>query len=67
MAKIIASSGVPIEQIYCVCDESRDITACKKVKIKTITVTWGYQSKKLLSAYSPDIIVDVPEDILNVL
>jgi phosphoglycolate phosphatase len=46
-------------------DEVRDIQACKKAGVRIISVTWGYNSKKLLERYSPDFIAESPADILE--
>lgn len=48
-------------------DEDRDIRAAKKLKIKIIAVTWGYNDKGLLEKENPDYLVDRPEQILEVL
>ena len=56
----------PLEVIY-VGDEDRDIIAAKKAKIKTIAVTWGFNSKEKLSRENPDYLVDSPMQILEAL
>ena len=48
-------------------DEDRDIVAAKKAKIKTIAVTWGFNSKEKLSRENPDYLVDSPMQILKAL
>jgi phosphoglycolate phosphatase len=48
-------------------DEYRDILACKKSKIKIISVTWGFDSRDLLVSGNPDFIVDSPVELLNVI
>lgn len=48
-------------------DEVRDIQACKKVGIKMLAVTWGYNSKELLAKEQPDYLVDEPVEILKIL
>lgn len=55
----------PLEVIY-VGDEDRDIIAARKAKIKTIAVTWGFNSKERLSRENPDYLVDSPMQILEV-
>lgn len=55
----------PLEVIY-VGDEDRDIIAAKKANIKTIAVTWGFNSKEKLSKENPDYLVDSPMQILEV-
>lgn len=48
-------------------DEIRDIQACKKIKVKIISVTWGFNSKKALLKEKPDYIADKPKDIVNII
>lgn len=55
----------PIEVAY-VGDEVRDINACKKLGIKIISVSWGFNEKKLLKKNRPDYLIDKPEDILEI-
>lgn len=56
----------PLDVIY-VGDEDRDIIAAKKAGIKTIAVTWGFNSREKLSRENPDYLVDSPMQILEVL
>lgn len=56
----------PSKIIY-IGDEDRDIVAAKKVKIKTIAVTWGYNSEKRLKKANPDYIVNSPKEIKKLL
>lgn len=45
-------------------DEDRDIIAAKKTMIRSIAVTWGYNSQKRLEAVGPDCIVNSPLQII---
>ena len=54
----------PSEVIY-IADEDRDIIAAKKVKIKNIAVTWGYNSEMRLQKVHPDSTVRSPIEILK--
>ena len=56
----------PIDVIY-VGDEDRDIVAAKKVKIKNIAVTWGFNSKEKLCKVKPDYLADSPMQILEII
>lgn len=56
----------PSEIIY-VGDEIRDIEACRKIGVKIVTVTWGYNSKNVLAQSMPDYIADSCEDVLKIL
>ncbi|HEY0827644.1 MAG TPA: HAD-IA family hydrolase [Bacilli bacterium] len=53
------------EMIY-IADELRDIKACKKSRVRIISVTWGFDSVELLSTESPDFLVDRPSQILDI-
>ncbi len=46
-------------------DEARDIKAGKKAKVKTVGVCWGLSSKKALLRARPDILIEDPQDLLN--
>lgn len=52
--------------IFYVGDENRDIQAAKETNIPVIAVTWGYQSKNLLTQYSPEYMVESPQELLNI-
>ena len=53
------------EDITYVGDEDRDIVAAKKIKIKNIAVTWGFNSEERLNKVAPDFIVNTPLQILK--
>ncbi|MCK4870304.1 MAG: HAD-IA family hydrolase [Gammaproteobacteria bacterium] len=53
------------ESIY-VGDEVRDIIAAHHCGIHSAVVTWGLNSKQLLSTYSPDFIIQKPEELLEI-
>jgi phosphoglycolate phosphatase-like HAD superfamily hydrolase len=48
-------------------DETRDISAAKKINIKMIAVAWGFNSFSVLNQYHPDFLVDHPRDVLNII
>lgn len=54
------------EEVVFIGDETRDIEAAKKAKIKIIAVSWGYNSKKLLAKEKPDFLVDKPSEIVKI-
>ena len=56
----------PQEIIY-VGDEVRDIQACKKIGVKIIAVSWGYNSKEILDREKPDYLVNKPIEIPKIL
>ena len=46
-------------------DEIRDIEAAKKVGIKIISVSWGFNDSKGLEKYHPDALIDKPSQLLS--
>ena len=64
--KAIKQQKINRNKIIYVCDEIRDIEAAKKLEIKIIAVTWGYNNKNALEKENPDFIIDVPKDLENI-
>ena len=52
-------------QVFYIGDEIRDIEAASKNQIKSVAVTWGYNSERALLKYQPTHIAQKPEDILS--
>jgi phosphoglycolate phosphatase-like HAD superfamily hydrolase len=46
-------------------DSVGDMTAAKSADFRPTAVSWGFQSVNRLKTFSPDIILDSPEEILN--
>ncbi len=57
------NSNLSQSMIFYVGDEVRDIEAGKKAGVKTIAVSWGFNSRDALLAESPDYIIDRPEEL----
>jgi len=63
---ITKKSNLTKKETFYICDETRGIQAAKKAGVKSIAVTWGAESKELLSKSKPDIIVTQPKHLLNI-
>ena len=63
--KIIKHRKFDKNKMYYVCDEVRDIEAAKKSRVKSIAVTWGYNSKEALEKENPDFVIENPEELKN--
>ncbi|MGJ3252813.1 MAG: HAD hydrolase-like protein [Elainellaceae cyanobacterium] len=48
-------------------DETRDIEAARKIPIKVVAVSWGFNSKEALVQQKPDFLVDYPHDLIPVI
>ncbi len=56
----------PAETFY-VGDETRDVEAAKKAKVRSVAVTWGYNGTQILGTYNPDFLANKPTDLLKVI
>ncbi|TVQ27736.1 MAG: HAD family hydrolase [Spirochaetaceae bacterium] len=54
------------ESTYMIGDTIGDVRAGKQAGVRTVAVTWGYQSRDLLLREAPDLIVDRPQELLSV-
>ncbi|NQV00985.1 MAG: HAD family hydrolase [Parcubacteria group bacterium] len=53
--------------VYFISDTAGDIIEGKKVDVKTIAVTWGYNDRDMLSKANPDFICDNPKDLYKII
>ena len=65
--KIIKQRKVRKSDVFYVCDEVRDIEAARKSGIKSVAVTWGYNTQDVLQKENPDFIVDTPDELRNII
>lgn len=67
LKKIARRKRLPLKQIYYIGDETRDIAAAQKAGVKTIAVSWGYNSEKVLLKQQPDFLIKTPNELLKLL
>lgn len=65
--KAINKSGFALKDCWYIGDEIRDTEAAKKVGIKIISVTWGFNSKQKLLSLKPDAMIDSPKELVHLL
>ena len=56
----------PSEAVY-VGDTAGDIKEAKKIKLKSLAVTWGFHSRTVLKKANPAYIISKPKQILKIL
>ncbi len=64
--KMISLYGLEREKVLYVGDETRDIEAAHKAGVRIAAVSWGYNNAEALSKFSPDYLLDAPEDLLSI-
>jgi len=55
------------QNVFYVGDETRDVEAAKKVGVKTVAVTWGFNSEKILKEKKPDYVIREPRELIALL
>jgi len=64
--RVIKQKQLDSQKMVYVGDETRDIEAAKKSKIKIVAVTWGFNSPDVLAEYQPDFLIDTPEELIAI-
>lgn len=67
LKKIINHNQFQPNSLIYIGDETRDIAASKKINIKVVAVTWGFNSSDALIKYNPDFLVNHPREVLKVI
>lgn len=65
--RVLRKSGVPRDAAFSIGDETRDITAARKVGICCGAVLWGYANRSALTALAPDAVFESPEAVAELL
>jgi phosphoglycolate phosphatase len=61
--RVLAQQGWDPATVIYVGDEVRDVEAARAVGIPIAAVTWGFNSRDLLSSANPDWLVDDPREL----
>lgn len=62
--KLVKSFRTDLANCIYVGDEVRDVEAARKVGIKVVSVTWGFNDRNSLEKARPDRIVDDPVELI---
>ncbi len=65
--RMIRKHDLDKNNVFYIGDETRDIRAARKCKIKVISVTWGLHSAENLSSMKPDYLVQNPQEIVDLI
>ncbi len=62
--KFLKIKNIPTSQMVYIGDEGRDVTACKRVKVPVLGISWGWDShNRLLNVADESEIVDTPAEL----
>jgi phosphoglycolate phosphatase len=65
--KIMKQQRLNQNDVFYVCDEVRDVEAARKSGIKSVAVTWGYNTKNALVKENPDFLVTTPDELREII
>ena len=65
--QILREYNLQPEEVVYLGDETRDIEACRQAGINIISVSWGYQTARILQKHQPDYLVQKPKEILDII
>ena len=64
--RVLNQKNINLSDVIYVGDETRDIEAAKKSNIKVIAVSWGFNSKEILTNQNPDYLIEYPQQLTEV-
>lgn len=64
---VLKQENLQPEQAIYIGDETRDLDAAKRAKIRSIAVSWGFNSPDILSQHRPDALIYNPDELLEAL
>jgi len=65
IAHALSKYGIDRKRAFYIGDTTGDILEAREAGVRTVAVTWGWHSREKLVAVHPDILVDRPEDLLQ--
>jgi len=66
-SKLLKKEKIDRRNVIYVGDDTRDIEAAKEVGVRSIAVTWGFNTRIALSKVNPDWLISKPKELLQVL
>jgi phosphoglycolate phosphatase len=67
LRKFLKANKLQASEVLYVCDELRDLVACRKVSVKTVWVSWGFETKTSLRGEAFDFTADTPDELFAIL
>lgn len=67
LRRIVAANKLDPSSTYYVGDEGRDVEAAKRVGLKSVAVSWGYNSAELLASHHPQALAHSRQELAAIL
>lgn len=66
LRRVLRQHNLPTPEAIYVGDETRDVDASRKIGLRVVAVTWGFNSRHALSRHQPDFLVDQPYGLIAI-
>lgn len=63
--KLMKNNNLKRRETIYIGDETRDVQAARIALIKAVSVTWGFNTKKILKKQRPNYLIDTPSQLLD--
>jgi len=67
ITKFLKQKKLLSSEVLYIGDETRDISACKRAKVKIVWVDWGLDVRENAEKFSPDYMISHPSEIEKIL
>ncbi|MDH5673002.1 MAG: HAD-IA family hydrolase [Myxococcales bacterium] len=67
LRSLMRRRGLSHNEVIYVGDETRDIDACRALRVPVIAVSWGYTAASRLQLHEPSFLIDEPTQLLSIL
>ncbi len=67
LKQVLLQRRLKAKDVVYVGDETRDIEAAKKARVRVIAVSWGYNALGALRKEKPDFLISKPEELIKLL
>lgn len=65
LRQIVASHGLDRKSTYYIANEPLDMRSARKAGVRGVAVSWSGQDKEVLAAEHPEVVLDVPDELLK--
>ncbi len=65
--KFLRKHGLLAADVLYICDERRDIDACDKLNVKSVWVSWGFETLELPGTGTPQLIAHSPGELFAII
>ncbi|MGA1474197.1 MAG: HAD hydrolase-like protein [Prochlorothrix sp.] len=66
LKRLVRRQGWAAEQVCYVGDEVRDVEAARGAGVRSIAVTWGFNTTAVLNRANPDYLIDHPAELIEI-